>query len=267
MKTEVMHRETDQVDTVRDEQQYLPADSMVDMIQTLAMNKDVSIERLQAMIEMKERHEDRQREEQGRLDRRAYFAAMAICQKEVPVVTKTKRNDHNKSNYADLAAIEAQAMPVIHGHGFTVSFQPDGKSDAGELRIKWTVAHSQGHAEQGIAEIPMDGTGMKGSANMTGTQSFGSTASYGRRYLLCMLFNISTGDDNDAQPKPKEPVQHISEEQYRELCDMIEKAGISEDIVCEAEKLKQLAEMPLAMFTRIMGRMRKTIKENTGEDA
>lgn len=239
----------------------LPADPMVDMIQALAMNSDVSLERLQAMIAMKERHEDRQREEQGRVDKRAYFLAMAECQASIPVVRKTQRNDHTKSNYADLAAIEEQAMPIVHQHGFTVSFQPAGKSEKGDLRIKWTVAHSGGHVEQDIADIPMDGVGTGGKANMTGTQSFGSTASYGRRYLLCMLFNISTGDDNDGNTSAKEIPETITGDQYAELAQLVEDAGITEEIVCKAERVNMLQALPAKLFKRVSDNLKITIEK------
>ena len=245
-----------------------PVDPMISMIQTMALSEAVSIERLQAMIEMKERHEDRQREQQARQDKRAYYAAMAKCQSSIPVVVKKSNNAHNKSTYADLAAIEMQAMPIVHKHGFTISFQPAGKTEKNELRIKWTIAHKQGHIETGVGEIPMDGVGAKGNANMTATQGFGSTASYGRRYLLCMLFNISTGDDDDGQPM-KITKQPITEEQYLELRDLIEEAGITEEIVCTAENISNLTGLPSDQIGRVKNQLKITIskRKNLGGEA
>lgn len=231
---------------------------MVAMIERLAMDPTIPLDRLERMLAMKERMEDRAREDQERQAQRAYFAAMAACQAEIPVVRKTKRNTHTNSQYADLAAIEAAAMPVIHAHGFSVSFQPDGYNDKGELRILWEIAHAEGHSRKGVGEIPVDGAGSQGKVNKTGTQAFGSTATYGRRYLLCMLFNISTGDDRDGNAL-KEPAQTISADQFRALRDLLEQSGRDEAKLLDWLGLDTLAELPLRRYGEIEGILRKAI--------
>lgn len=198
------------------------ADPVVSMIERVLMDATLPIERLERVLAMKERMEDRAREDEARYSKKAYFDAMSKCQAEIPVVKKNQNNTHTKSNYADLAAIEEQAMPVIYKHGFAVSFQPDGFNAAGELRVLWQISHSGGHERNGVGEIPVDNAGSQGKVNKTGTQAFGSTATYGRRYLLCMLFNISTGDDKDGNA-PR-VVENISEDQIEELQTLIDKA-------------------------------------------
>lgn len=205
----------------------LPAETsggMVAMIERIVMDPSIPIDRLEQMLAMKERMEDRAREDQDRIAKRAYFAAMSKCQTEMPVVLKNQKNTHTKSEYADLAAIERQAMPVIHKHGFAVSFQPDGYEGNGDLRIKWEISHADGHSRSDVAFIPIDNKGAQGTVNKTGTQAFGSTATYGRRYLLCMLFNISTGDDNDGNAV-KAPAKTVTDEQVVELREMVEATG------------------------------------------
>lgn len=226
--------------------------SMVSMIERIAMDPNIPLDRLEKMLDMKERMEDRAREDADREAKKAYFAAMSKCQAELPVVTKTRRNSHTNSNYADLAAIEEQAMPIIHAHGFAVSFQPDGYNDKGELRVLWEISHSEGHSRNGVGEIPVDGAGAKGVVNKTGTQAFGSTATYGRRYLLCMLFNISTGDDNDGN-KPKEDdkpeaPKFITMDQVKELRELIDEHGVDLVGFLALGGLSSLAEMPAGKF-------------------
>lgn len=222
------------------------ADPMVSMIERVVLDPNASIEKLQKMLEMRERIEDRAREEADRQKRTAYFRAMAECQKDLPVVVRNRKNDHTRSSYADLAAIETQAMPVIHDHGFTVSFQPAGMAQ-GCLRIKWTVAHNDGHWETDVAEVPIDAAGAKGGVNKTDTQAFGSTATYARRYLLCMLFNISTGDDNDGNAR-KQPEGTISADQFRELRDLIDKAGANEGQFLGVYGVTEAYDLPAKMF-------------------
>jgi hypothetical protein len=237
---------------------------MVAMIERIAMDPSIPIERLEQMLAMKERMEDRARD-QLREDREydaktVYFAAMSACQKELPVVVKNKRNTHTNSNYADLAAIEDQAMPVIYSHGFGVSFQPDGYNNLGELLIKWEISHAGGYVRNGIGAIPVDGAGAKGGVNKTGTQAFGSTATYGRRYLLCMLFNISTGDDRDGNTPPaKEDAKPITETQVGVIRDLIEKAELEIDQFCEHWKIEAIADIAATKFTEVVGSLRRRI--------
>jgi len=228
-----------------EEPQIIPAADapMVAMIERIAMDPSIPLERLEKMLDMKERMEDRAREDRDRQAKKAYFAAMSKCQAEIPVVTKRQKNTHTNSKYADLAAIEEQAMPVIHKHGFAVSFQPDGYNDKGELRILWEISHEEGHSRNGVGEIPVDGAGSQGKVNKTGTQAFGSTATYGRRYLLCMLFNISTGDDKDGN-KLEETGGPISDEQRAELEKVLEECGADKAIFCEKWKIGALPEFP-----------------------
>lgn len=263
---------------VQDHTRLVPANDapMVAMIERIAMDPTIPIDRLEQMLAMKERMEDRNRE-MAREDREyeaktAYFSAMSACQKELPVVTKNKRNSHTNSNYADLAAIEDQAMPIIYAHGFGVSFQPDGYNDLGELLIKWEISHSGGYVRNGVGAIPVDGAGAKGGVNKTGTQAFGSTATYGRRYLLCMLFNISTGDDNDGN-RTKGPVGPLSEEQATQLREKINAAGADIERFCKRWHIEAIPEMPAAKFDEAMAsldrfaqqkRQRQNEEQNNG---
>lgn len=228
---------------------------MVAMFERVLMDPAVPIDRLEKLLEMKYHDEDRQRQ-QAREDREyaaktAYFTAMSACQKELPVVHKNRRNSHTKSNYADLAAIEEQAMPIIHAHGFGVSFQPDGYNEIGELLIKWEVSHADGYVRNGVGAIPVDGAGAKGGVNKTGTQAFGSTATYGRRYLLCMLFNISTGDDRDGNAPPEDD-SAISAEQATQLREKIDAVGADIQRFCNRWDIEAIPDLPASKFREVM---------------
>jgi hypothetical protein len=231
--------------------------SMVSMIERIVMDPSIPIDRLEQMLAMKERMEDRAREDGERQAKKAYFAAMSKCQAELPVVIRNRTNDHTKSLYADLAAIEEQAMPIIHKHGFAVSFQPDGYNERGELRIKWEISHEEGHFRGDVAEIPVDGAGSQGKVNKTGTQAFGSTATYGRRYLLCMLFNISTGDDRDGN-RIEEPQEFITEEQVMELRDLLTATGGNEAKFLQFIRLPSLDKIYVSAFDKAVD----TIKQH-----
>jgi len=235
---------------IRAEDKIIPASDapMVAMIERIAMDPNIPIDRLEKMLAMKERMEDRAREDAERQAKKAFFAAMSKCQKELPVVIKRSRNSHTNSNYADLAAIEEQAMPIIHGHGFAVSFQPDGYNDKGELRILWEVSHEEGHSRNGVGEIPVDGAGSQGKVNKTGTQAFGSTATYGRRYLLCMIFNISTGDDRDGNKPPQREPEKISPDQVKTILSLLEETDSDTEQFCRMGKIDAIPDMLASDF-------------------
>jgi hypothetical protein len=69
--------------------------------------------------------------------------------------------------------------------------------------------------------MPIDTSGSK-----TSVQGIGSTVSYGKRYTLCALLNISTGDDTDGHqlgrnqslPPPK---QTITDERLKKAIEKI----------------------------------------------
>lgn len=224
----------------------LPADPMVSMIERVAMDPNVPIERLERMMDLKDRHDSNQREEQEREAKRAYNSAMAKAQACMPTVAKSKQNTHTRSTYADLSDIEEQAMPIAYGHGFSVSFNPGGKDDNGNLLVNWCVMHEGGHTEAGQAGFPLDAAGSQGKTNKTGIQAMGSTMTYARRYLICNLFNIATDDDTDGnsqqQRKPAQPYSWAN--------------TVTQDLPESAtprEKAEAVAEALCAQFKRMKG--------------
>ncbi|MER8846010.1 ERF family protein [Mesorhizobium australicum] len=248
------------LDVRTDETHLVPSsdDRMVAAIERVAMDPTVPIERLKEMLAMKERMEDRALEAADRLAKKAFFAAMSKCQAELPVVVKNQKNDHTKSTYADLAAIEQQAMPIIHKHGFAVSFQPDGYNELGELRILWEISHEDGHVRSGDAGIPVDAAGSQGKVNKTGTQAFGSTATYGRRYLLCMLFNISTGDDRDGNRTDDDAT--ITNQQRDELQNLVDELGWNVPDYCAWLGIDALTHLQAKFFAREKQRLETKIR-------
>ncbi|WP_421565605.1 ERF family protein [Ochrobactrum sp. EDr1-4] len=224
---------------------------MISMIERVVLDPNASVDKLERVLQLRneevENARRRDREDEALAAKKSYFKAMSACQNDIPVVIRSGKNKHTSSTYADLADIEKQAMPVIHKHGFAVSFQPDGYNENGELRILWEISHEDGHSRNGVGEIPVDGAGAKGGVNKTGTQAFGSTATYGRRYLLCMLFNISTGDDKDGNMIPEQSGP-ISDEQVVLLRELIERSGAQIDIVCERYKIDAIPDLPSNVF-------------------
>ena len=179
----------------------LPASQPANLVQALAIaaadpRMDVAkVERLYAM----------HKEMMAREAESAFNDAMARAQANIVPIAKDRRNDHTKSMYATLAAIAEAVTPVYTAEGLSVSFDtfsPERDKELPALEKGWVrviaiVSHRGGHSRRYHLDGPLDEAGKDGTKNKTGIQAMGSTVSYLRRYLKCMIFNVATTDDND----------------------------------------------------------------------
>jgi len=136
------------------------------------------------------------------LDRQAkqdFSVAMAECQKQMPAILKTENNSQTKSKYESLDALNKVVTPVYTKQGFSISFGTDTASDEDNAMIRVTaeVSHSGGWSKNYHYDLPYDIAGMSGTVNKTKIHASGSTLSYGRRYLLKLIFNLTTVDELD----------------------------------------------------------------------
>jgi hypothetical protein len=138
----------------------------------------------------------------------AFNDAMSRAQTNIQPIAKDRRNDHTKSWYATLAAINDAITPIYSAEGLAVSFDtytPERDAQGKEIdppaqgwhRVIAIVSHKGGHSRRYHLDAPLDDAGKDGTKNKTGIQAMGSTVSYLRRYLSCMIFNVATADDND----------------------------------------------------------------------
>lgn len=171
-----------------------PNGGILAVIERVAMDPNSDVEKLERMLGMKERLDERAREDEDRAARRQFFTDLTAAQSAIPVVLKNRRNTFNNSTYADMAAIEVDAMPVIRQHGFSVSAKSIPGAEAGYQRVVFRVAHRDGHVDEYEDDFPLDNQGTGGKASKTNIQAKGSTVHYARRYMLCAYFNIAVAD-------------------------------------------------------------------------
>lgn len=150
----------------------------------------------------------------------AFNGAMNRCQERLPKIVRNKDNTQTRSRYADLEAINRAIVPVYTSEGLSLSFGEDECKVPGHVRIVCDVAHVGGHTKRYFGDFALDGAGFKGTANKTDVQAKGSTLAYGRRYLECLIFNLTIADeDRDGAPPD---LGKITAEQVKELRDLIE---------------------------------------------
>ncbi len=177
------------------------ADNIMHLISRLASDPTIDIDRVERFMIMHEKAKAREAE-------KAFNDAMSEAQAEMGPVATDKNNSQTKSRYTSYAALDAAVRPIYVRHGFALSFNTDPDGPADHLRLRCKVTHRDGHCEPYQVDMPSDGKGAKGGDVMTKTHAAGSAMSYGQRYLLKLIFNLATGDDDDGQKAGKVVAQH-----------------------------------------------------------
>lgn len=168
------------------------------MIQ-LAIEGNADLEKLEKLLGLQERYEANEA-------RKVFASDFAVVQSDIGAVVKTKVNPQTHSKYAGLEDVLEMSKPVYTRHGFSIIFYEGNTEVAESIRVCADVLHKAGHKETYHFDVPLDGKGIKGNANMTKIHGKASSVSYGRRYLLCMIWNIPTQDD-DGNASVKKPPQ------------------------------------------------------------
>jgi hypothetical protein len=165
--------------------------SFVQMIERLARDKSVDIERLDRLLAMRER-------ENARMAEQAWKAAMSAAQAEMEPVRADATNEQTRSRYASHAALDGAIRPIYTGHGLALTFDSGDAPLPDHVRIICDVSHSpDGHSRRYHLDMPVDGKGARGGDVMTKTHAMGSGITYGKRYLLGMIFNLAVTKDDD----------------------------------------------------------------------
>ena len=174
------------------------------VIARAAADPNCDVDKLDRMLAMHERVMANQA-------RMAFDAAMNEAQQKLGRVMADKKNNQTSSSYASEAALDRAIRPVYAAHGFSLTFNTGESKLENHVLVLCDVAHAQGHTKPFSIDMPADGKGARGNDVMTKTHATGSAVSYGRRYLLKMIFNISIGDDDDGNSAGG--VKYLSAEQ------------------------------------------------------
>lgn len=165
-------------------------DPMITMIERAARDPAIDINKLERLIALQEKAQERGAEQ-------AFNAAMSDAQGEMTSVAVDSNNPQTKSRYASYFALDKALRPIYSKHGFALSFGTGEIPQESYVRVLCYASHRGGFTRTYHIDMPADGKGAKGGDVMTKTHATGSAMSYGQRYLLKMIFNISVGSDDD----------------------------------------------------------------------
>lgn len=219
----------------------IDASSILATINRAAGDEKTNVEKFERMMALYERTTALQAEH-------AFNAAMHAVQSELPQVVRDADNQHTKSRYARLETISAAIGPVLAKHGFSISFGTAESPLDGHYRIVADVSHGR-HTRRYQADIPADLGGAKGASNKSATHAFGSTMTYGRRYLKCLIFDVVVkGEDDDGNGASRGSGETITDQQAHRILDMLNEDGADIARFCRFMKVAGVAEIPAKRF-------------------
>lgn len=234
------------------------------LVVRVAENPSIDVEKFERFVALQERILDRQ----AKADFDAHFADMQV---ELPVIDRRGRiivrekdargqrtgQITQDTKFARFEDINEAVRPVLSRHGFSVRFET-GMTDDNRIKVVGVLS-GWGHRERSEFVLPHDSTGSKNNV-----QAIGSSTSYGKRYALCALLNITTrGEDDDgtkggerAGPEP------ITAEQADKI---VNRCG---EVQCDKSRLlnylngssrpnghpevKDISEIPASRFDEVM---------------
>lgn len=136
--------------------------------------------------------------------RLAFYSALTAAQSEMRPIAADATNPQTKSRYATYAALDNKLRPLYNQHGFGLSFNTADSPLPEHVRVLCSVTHVGGHEATYQVDMPCDGKGARGGDVMTKTHAAGAAMSYGMRYLLKMIFNVSVGEDDRDGNRPQD---------------------------------------------------------------
>jgi len=202
------------------------------VIERAAINPDVDVEKMQRLLDMQERILNKNAEI-------AFNQAMARLQPVLPVIEK-KTKGHN-SKYAKYEDIEQKVRPLYTEEGFSLSF--DSKRIDDTITYYGTLSHVEGFSKTAQIDLPGDKTG-----NKNDIQAKASTLTYAKRYLISMLLNIVTVDEDDDGHKGG--TKTISPTEIKVLEDMIKRSGADREKFLGHLGVRNLEDLPDREFKK-----------------
>lgn len=211
---------------------------ILNVIARAAADPNTDVDKLERLLAMQERVLEREAEQ-------AFNTAMREAQEAIKPVLKNRENKETKSTYADLERVSQAIDPVIHSHGFSLSYGTADCPYPNHYRVTCAVSHTGGFTRNYQADVPVDNTGPKGSQNKTMTHGFGSALSYGRRYLKLLIFDVATTDDDGRSAGNGGP---INKEQLATLNGLADAVGADKIAFCRYAKVDSLSDIPAFQY-------------------
>ena len=186
--------------------------------------------------------------------------AMAKAQAEMGGAVKDSSNPFFKSSYADLTSVIKAIKEPFANNGLSfVQFPINGDHSIG---VVTRLMHESGEWLESEYLLPL----VKNDP-----QSAGSAITYARRYSLAAMCGIPAVDD-DAEMAMVRGKSYISDRQFSELTELMEKSKADSDKFCKAFDIDSLSDLEVTYFNKAKSLLKRKIEqakvkaESQGED-
>lgn len=192
-----------------------------------ALENDVDIDRLERLLALREKEIERQ-------NYQSFVSDLSAMQTEYQKIEKTAKNNHTNSKYATLDQYIDAVKDVLAKYNFALFSHIKNQTEK-NVTIEMTLSHHSGQKISTQGTFPIDGTGSKNSI-----QSVGSTLTYARRYLLGMLLNVASKEDDTDGNIPTKPA---CPQQINEIKRLMKQTNTEETNLLSYAKVERLDDI------------------------
>lgn len=240
---------------------------LIQNILEAAANPKVNAEKFKALMDMKDKAEDR-------AAKIAFDNALAEMQPELPVIDKKGRLIVRKKDprtgertgpieqstpYAKWEDIMEAIRPILHRYGFSLTFRtPDDPS--GKVKVMAVLARG-GHREETTLPFQHDSTGSKNAA-----QAIVSSVSYGKKTVAGAILNVITrGEDDDG--KKAEGLEPLTPQQVSILDKLVNESGADLARFLALFAVDSLGAIPQLRFNEAKGQLNRKLRDKKAREA
>jgi hypothetical protein len=224
--------------------QYDPQNNFLAMIERLASNPDVDVEKLHRIMDAQERVLDRNAAQ-------AFNHDMALAQAKIKVAIKDKFNQQTRSNYASEEAIDKAINTASTDMGFSLSFYEEDSPKPNHIRVCVDIMHRDGCTKVRHTDVPIDDKGIAGKTNKTQTHAFGSSLSYGTNYLKRLVFNVPRGDGDDGNGASG--IEYIQGEDLERIKKLVKEVVTDMNAFLKVAHATSIDTIPVSEHIRVLG--------------
>lgn len=188
--------------------------NLLQIIARAASDPNVDIDKMERLMAMKERMDAKQAEAE-------FNDALTACQRELGTISADATNPQTRSKYATYAKLDRALRPIYTKHSISISYGTEDSPKAEHVRVIAYVARG-GHTRVYRLDVPADGKGAKGGDVMTKTHATGAAMSYGSRYLLRSIFNISIGEEDDDGNVASKALPEEDKDKFMAAMDLVD---------------------------------------------
>lgn len=262
----VARREPGRAVAVHNPQMPAAPKTMLEVIMAAVADPRCDTTKMQALLDMQKQIEERDAQKAFTRDFIKLQRVLPVINRDGKIEIRAKDNKGERtgnvqqaSPYATYPNIMRVCKPLLDDHGFTLASWIEPEPGGARIVVVSQLDHVEHHSRRSMFPLPAETSGSKNNV-----QGWGSSQQYGMRYNAIALLNIVTmalaDQDTDGHGgtfKPSkggglaeivEDAKLISKDQRDEIVKLLEDARVSEMNFCLKYGIKQVIELPAALF-------------------